>query len=193
MLRFLIVISTCGLLFFKVKPYVIDFYQKWNEGPEIKTVTHFLALPPEPPIMPVHTPIHWKPECGSLLVPVTEFNHVSRGFNLNLDEPHEGIDLAAPLGSDIIAANDGTVAFMGWIDGYGRTVDIDHEDGFMTRYAHLKSFTTGLTVGKNVFLGQPIGLVGMSGHTTGPHLHFELRKNGVPINPITWLGLRSCS
>ena len=189
----MILISICIILLLKVNPHVIDFWQKINNGPEIKTVTHFLPLPPKSPSIPGGIQAHLIPECGSLLVPVTEFNHVSRGFNLNLDEPHEGIDLAAPLGSDIIAANDGTVAFMGWIDGYGRTVDIDHEDGFMTRYAHLKSFTTGLTVGKNVFLGQPIGLVGMSGHTTGPHLHFELRKNGVPINPITWLGLRSCS
>jgi len=193
MLRFLILISACIILLLKVKPHVIDFWQKIDNGPEIKTVTHFLPLPPKSPSIPGGIQAHLIPECGSLLVPVTEFNHVSRGFNLNLDEPHEGIDLAAPLGSAIMAATDGTIAFMGWIDGYGRTVDIDHEDGFMTRYAHLKSFTTGLTVGKNVFIGQPIGLVGVSGHTNGPHLHFELRKNGKPVNPKTWLGLASCS
>ena len=122
-----------------------------------------------------------------------EMDHISAPFNLRLADPHEGIDLAAPSGSLILSASDGVVSFVGWIGGYGRTIDIEHEDGILTRYAHLKTFLPGITVGKEVFLGEPIGRVGMSGHATGPHLHFELRKNGVPKNPITWLGLKACS
>ena len=97
------------------------------------------------------------------------------------------------MNSLVLSAQDGRISFMGWIGGYGYTIEIEHEDGFLTRYAHLRIFRKDIAVGKTVFLGQPIAYIGVSGHTTGPHLHFELRKNGQPINPLVWLGLGPCS
>lgn len=99
--------------------------------------------------------------------------------------PHEGVDLAASTGTPVHAAADGKITFDGWIHGYGRIVKIDNFGPYSTRYAHLSRFADGLHVGEHVGKGQIIGYVGSTGRTTGPHLHFEIRKNGVPHNPLT--------
>lgn len=192
MLRILLVFLFGGLFYlgFSNREIVQKFLPQLEQP--ISNQDFSVPLREEPPLKQIIGQKTNNPNCGSFLVPVSEFNHISRPFNLNLKEPHEGIDLAAPYNSQIIAALDGEIIFMGWIEGYGKTVEIDHEDGYMTRYAHLKTFARDISVGKTVFLGQPIGFVGVSGHTTGPHLHFEIRKNGHAIDPITWLGLKEC-
>jgi len=98
---------------------------------------------------------------------------------------HTGIDIAAPYGSPIVAADNGEVIFAGWWDGYGKAIVIDHGHGRSTVYAHLSRIY--VQVGNAVAKGQTIGLEGSTGYSTGPHLHFEVRINGVPVNPIRFL------
>jgi murein DD-endopeptidase MepM/ murein hydrolase activator NlpD len=94
---------------------------------------------------------------------------------------HTGLDIGAPYGSQIVAASGGQVILAGWSGGYGRSVRIDHGSGITTVYGHM----SGLTVssGQRVSAGQLIGYVGSTGLSTGPHLHFEVRRGGVPVNP----------
>ena len=96
---------------------------------------------------------------------------------------HLGIDYAARSGTPIYAAGSGKVVFAGYTRGYGKLIKIRHSDGYMTLYAHQKSFRRGIKNGARVKKGQVIGYVGSTGLSTGPHLHFGLYKNGQAINP----------
>jgi murein DD-endopeptidase MepM/ murein hydrolase activator NlpD len=98
---------------------------------------------------------------------------------------HTGVDLAAKFGSPIKAADSGEVIFSGWWDGYGKAIVVDHGRMTTTVYAHLSRIYK--KVGAVVAKGQVIGLAGSTGYSTGPHLHFEVRKNGKPINPMKFL------
>ncbi|OPZ88138.1 MAG: Murein hydrolase activator EnvC precursor [bacterium ADurb.Bin429] len=95
---------------------------------------------------------------------------------------HTGVDIGAPSGTPIHAAGAGEVIYAGWRGGYGNTVMIDHGRGRVTLYAHMSSI--GVRVGRVVSRGQTIGRVGSTGLSTGPHLHYELRINGTPVNPL---------
>ncbi|MDA3909405.1 MAG: peptidoglycan DD-metalloendopeptidase family protein [Sulfurimonas sp.] len=97
---------------------------------------------------------------------------------------HLGIDYAARRGTPIIAAGSGTIIYASRLGSYGNLVKIRHADGYETRYAHMKSFRRGIRRGKYVKKGHTIGYVGTTGRSTGPHLHFELRKYGRAINPL---------
>ena len=97
---------------------------------------------------------------------------------------HLGIDYAARRGTPIVAAGSGRVIYAARMGSYGNLVKIRHNDGYETRYAHMKSFRRGIHRGKYVKKGQTIGYVGTTGRSTGPHLHFELRKRGRAINPL---------
>ncbi|MGH3744329.1 MAG: M23 family metallopeptidase [Mycobacteriales bacterium] len=97
---------------------------------------------------------------------------------------HAGLDIGAPTGARIRAAKAGTVIFAGQETGYGNYTCIDHGGGFSTCYAHQSKQL--VTVGETVAQGQVIGLVGDTGYTTGPHLHFETRVNGTPVNPAQY-------
>jgi len=97
---------------------------------------------------------------------------------------HLGIDYAARRGTPIVAAGSGRVIYAARAGSYGNLVKIRHDDGYETRYAHMKSFRRGIRKGKYVKKGQTIGYVGTTGRSTGPHLHFELRKRGRAINPL---------
>jgi murein DD-endopeptidase MepM/ murein hydrolase activator NlpD len=97
---------------------------------------------------------------------------------------HLGIDYAARRGTPIVAAGSGRIIWAGRMGSYGNLIKIRHADGYETRYAHMKSFRRGIRKGKYVKKGQTIGYVGTTGRSTGPHLHFELRKRGRPINPL---------
>ena len=97
---------------------------------------------------------------------------------------HLGVDYAARRGTPVIAAGRGVVIWASRMGSYGNLVKIRHADGYETRYAHLKSFRRGIRRGKRVKKGQTIGYVGSTGRSTGPHLHFELRKRGRAINPL---------
>ncbi len=97
---------------------------------------------------------------------------------------HLGVDYAARRGTPIVAAGSGRVIFAGRTRGYGNLIKIRHSDGYMTLYAHQKSFRRGIRKGKYVKKGQTIGYVGSTGLSTGPHLHFGLYKHGRAINPL---------
>ncbi|MDR1365925.1 MAG: M23 family metallopeptidase [Holosporales bacterium] len=97
---------------------------------------------------------------------------------------HNGVDIAANLGAVIHAASNGRVAFVGQRPGYGRVVCLSHQDGYSTLYAHMSKFAAGIQPGAYVTRGQAIGRVGVSGSTTGPHVHFEVIKNGAHLNPL---------
>ncbi len=94
---------------------------------------------------------------------------------------HAGLDIAGPHGKDIIAPSDGTVVFAGLEGGYGNVLVIDHGYGIKTRYGHLSAMK--VKAGEKVKRGQLIGAIGNTGRSTGPHLHYEVRVNGLPQNP----------
>jgi murein DD-endopeptidase MepM/ murein hydrolase activator NlpD len=98
---------------------------------------------------------------------------------------HTGVDFAAPKGTPVGAAASGTVQFVGTKDGYGNIVVLRHPQGYTTRYAHLSAFARDLRVGAPVTEGQPLGAVGNTGTSTGAHLHFEVRLNDKPVDPLT--------
>ncbi|MCF6339797.1 MAG: peptidoglycan DD-metalloendopeptidase family protein [Sulfurimonas sp.] len=97
---------------------------------------------------------------------------------------HLGVDYAARRGTPVVAAGSGRISFAGRLGAYGKIIKIRHNDGYETRYAHLKSFRKGIKRGKYVKKGHTIGYVGSTGRSTGPHLHFELRKGGRATNPL---------
>jgi len=95
---------------------------------------------------------------------------------------HTGVDIAAPTGTPIVATGGGEVIFAGWRGGYGNAVIIDHGKGRATLYGHMSAILT--SAGRVISRGQEIGRVGMTGAATGPHVHYELRINGVPVPPL---------
>ena len=110
---------------------------------------------------------------------------VTSCFCMRWGRMHEGIDIAVDYGTPIHAAKGGTVIYAGWIDGYGNIIVIDHGGGFSTAYAHQSRL--GASEGQSVAQGDVIGYVGSTGHSTGPHLHFETRVNGSPQDPMRYL------
>lgn len=116
---------------------------------------------------------------------------ISSGFGVRADpfnghqSMHEGVDIASRMGSPVLAVGDGVVTHSGERAGYGLLVEITHESGLVTRYAHTSA--TLVKVGDRVKKGQSIALVGSSGRSTGPHLHFEVVRNGIPVNPMRYL------
>ena len=120
-----------------------------------------------------------------------KFARVSSRFNpkrwhpvLKRWRPHKGVDYAAPTGTPIKASGDGKVIFRGTKGGYGRTVILQHAGKYTTLYAHMSKYSSRAKVGKRVKQGQVIGYVGSSGVSTGPHLHYEFRVNGVHKDPL---------
>jgi murein DD-endopeptidase MepM/ murein hydrolase activator NlpD len=110
---------------------------------------------------------------------------VTSGFGMRWGRMHEGIDIAAAAGTPIWAAADGAVIYAGWLGGYGNLVVVDHGNGLATAYAHTSAIL--VAVGQHVTRGETIALVGSTGHSTGPHLHFEVRVNGVAVDPLLYL------
>jgi murein DD-endopeptidase MepM/ murein hydrolase activator NlpD len=128
---------------------------------------------------------------GKLLWPVPSSDIITSPFGMRYHpilhqyRMHTGIDIAAETGADIVAAGDGQVIFAGYYGGYGYAVIIDHGDGISTLYGHNSVLL--VKEGDIVKRGQVIAKAGSTGWATGPHLHFEVRKNGVPVNPMDWL------
>jgi murein DD-endopeptidase MepM/ murein hydrolase activator NlpD len=100
---------------------------------------------------------------------------------------HSGVDIGASYGQPVIAPAEGVVVFANVLGGYGRALVLDHGHGITTRYGHLASFA--VVVGQHVRRGDVIGYVGLSGRSTGPHLHYEVRINDTPVNPYKYLRL----
>ncbi|MBN9250162.1 MAG: M23 family metallopeptidase, partial [Mesorhizobium sp.] len=98
---------------------------------------------------------------------------------------HSGMDFRASVGMDAKVTAPGVVVKAGWNGGYGRMVEVDHGQGFSTRYAHLSEIL--VSVGEKLSAGDVVGRTGSSGRSTGPHLHYEVRHNGEAINPLTFL------
>ncbi len=128
---------------------------------------------------------------GFLRFPV-EFTRISSHFArqrfhpvLQVGRPHHGVDFAAPQGTPVRAAGDGVVVSAGWEGDYGNQVEIRHENGWSTMYAHLKGFAPGIKPGRPVRQGEVIGWVGQTGLATGPHLHFALFRYGQYQDPLT--------
>ena len=108
---------------------------------------------------------------------------ITDGFGMRWGRMHQGIDFPAASGTRVEAAGRGVVSFAGWnTGGYGNLVIVDHRLGYQTWYAHLAAVTSYR--GEVVSGGTRIGLVGSTGYSTGPHLHFEVRRNGTPIDPL---------
>ena len=99
---------------------------------------------------------------------------------------HAGVDFASKRGTPVLATADGVVVFSGWQSGYGRMVEIRHMDGLKTRYAHNQKNL--VKEGDMVKKGQTIAKLGSTGRSTGPHVHFEVRKNGQAVNPLNYVG-----
>ena len=110
---------------------------------------------------------------------------LTSGFGWRWGRMHEGIDLAVANGTPVVAAAAGTVIVAGWMGGYGNLVVVDHGNGLATAYGHNASVTVG--VGQSVAQGQLIAYSGNTGHSTGPHVHFEVRVNGSPVDPLGYL------
>ncbi|MBI2436643.1 MAG: peptidoglycan DD-metalloendopeptidase family protein [Candidatus Magasanikbacteria bacterium] len=121
-----------------------------------------------------------------------EFRRISSGYAyarfdpvLHRNLPHLAIDYAAALGTPVMAVGDGTVEFAGWNNqGFGNFVSIHHNETYTTQYAHMSGFGSGIKKGVSVVQGQVIGYVGSTGNSTGPHLHYQIKKNGTLVNPL---------
>ncbi len=123
------------------------------------------------------------PSSSGLIWPVS--GTVTSGFGYRWGRLHAGIDIAAPTGTAIRAADSGRVAIAGWVGGYGNYVCIQHGGSLSMCYGHMSSI--GVSVGQSVSQGQVIGSSGNTGNSTGPHLHFEVRINGSPVDPMGYL------
>ena len=128
---------------------------------------------------------------GQLAWPTPSTSYITSPFGYRIHpiygyrKYHTGIDIGAYSGSSIVAANSGTVILSGWNGGYGKCIVVDHGGGITTLYAHCSSLLVGY--GQKVSRGQTIAKVGSTGASTGPHLHFEVRLNGVYKNPLNYV------
>ncbi|MDF2532122.1 MAG: hypothetical protein K0Q65_1703 [Clostridia bacterium] len=110
---------------------------------------------------------------------------LSSRFGSRWGSTHEGIDLAAPIGTTVNAADGGVVIWVGTNGSYGKLIKIDHGAGYVSYYGHLSKYF--VQKGDKVYKGQKIAAVGNTGRSTGPHLHFEIRKSGKPVNPLNYV------
>ena len=138
--------------------------------------------PPPPPVSKVR--VSDPKRLGPLAWPVRGVLYARYGRKGG--EPHDGIDLAAPAGTPVRTAAPGTVLYAGEQAGYGFIVLVEHAGGLMTLYAHNRDLR--VREGQEVREGQVVATVGETGKTSGPHLHFEVRKGGLPVDPLLYLG-----
>lgn len=114
------------------------------------------------------------------------YGSLSSRYGSRWGRKHNGIDIAGSHGSSIKAADGGVVTYSGWMDGYGKYIVINHENGYQTAYGHCSALTK--KVGDRVYKGEEIAKMGNTGRSTGTHLHFEVKKNGVYQNPLSYVG-----
>lgn len=119
---------------------------------------------------------------GTFLRPY--YGTVTSRYGSRWGRQHQGVDIGGTTGDPIKASDGGTVTYAGWNGGYGNFIKIKHDNGYETYYGHLSSI--GVSVGQKVAQGEVIGKLGNTGRSTGPHLHFEIRKNGVPCDPLKY-------
>jgi murein DD-endopeptidase MepM/ murein hydrolase activator NlpD len=127
---------------------------------------------------------------GLLMKTPVDGARISSGFGsrfhpiLGYTRMHKGVDFAVPTGTPVMAAGAGSISFMGWANGYGNFVVINHANGYATAYGHLSRFAAGLRRGARLSQGEVFAYSGMTGLATGPHLHYEIRVNGAQVNPL---------
>jgi murein DD-endopeptidase MepM/ murein hydrolase activator NlpD len=127
---------------------------------------------------------------GMLMKTPVDGARISSGFGsrfhpvLGYTRMHKGVDFAVPTGTPVMAAGAGTISFMGWANGYGNFVVINHSNGYATAYGHLSRFAPGMRRGAHVAQGSIFAYSGATGLATGPHLHYEIRVNGGQVNPL---------
>jgi murein DD-endopeptidase MepM/ murein hydrolase activator NlpD len=127
---------------------------------------------------------------GMLMKTPVDGARISSGFGsrfhpiLGYTRMHKGVDFAVPIGTPVMAAGEGVINFMGWANGYGNFVLINHSNGYATAYGHLSRFAAGMHKGTHVRQGQVFAYSGMTGMATGPHVHYEIRINGTQVNPL---------
>ncbi len=119
------------------------------------------------------------------------YRRISSGFSYNRihpisrkARPHLGVDYAAPTGTPVVSLGDGKIISIGWSNGFGKSIQVKHRNGYVSYYGHLSRYAKGMKKNKQVDQGQVIGYVGMTGVATGPHLDFRVRYNGKFINPL---------
>ena len=127
---------------------------------------------------------------GLLMKTPVDGARISSGFGsrlhpiLGFTRMHQGVDFAVPQGTPVMAAGAGTISFMGWANGYGNFVVINHSNSYATAYGHLSRFAAGLHRGAHLSQGEVFAYSGMTGLATGPHLHYEIRVSGKQVNPL---------
>lgn len=122
-------------------------------------------------------PLEWKGV-------TSEWGYRSDPITGRKDKKHSGVDLRAGIGTPVYAPAEGVVRSAGWMKGYGRIVIIDHDNGYSTRFAHLDEYL--VEIGDRVAKGEIIAKSGNSGRSTGPHLHYEIRRDGITVDPMTF-------
>jgi murein DD-endopeptidase MepM/ murein hydrolase activator NlpD len=140
---------------------------------------------------PEYFDAHGESVKGMLMKTPVDGARITSGFGmrfhpvLGYSRMHKGVDFGVPIGTPVMAAGGGTIAFIGWENGYGRFVMVNHSNGYSTAYGHLSRFAPGLHVGSRVRQAQIIAFSGNTGMSTGPHLHYEIRVNNQQVNPVT--------
>jgi murein DD-endopeptidase MepM/ murein hydrolase activator NlpD len=125
------------------------------------------------------------PSLWPVFGPITSRFGDARASSSGAPRSHQGVDISVPPGTPIVAPADGVVSFAGRESEYGLMICLDHGNGFSTAYGHMKEIA--VQTGDRVRMGQVIGTVGVSGNTTGPHLHYEVRIQGNAVNPFRYL------
>jgi len=120
-----------------------------------------------------------------MIMPVRTAIRMSSPYGMRNGRMHEGVDMAGPTGTPLYATADGTIIFAGWQNGYGNVVKIQHDFGYVTVYGHQSKIR--VTKGQRVSRGERIGDMGNTGRSSGPHVHYEIQRNGTAVNPMTYI------
>ena len=145
---------------------------------------------PDPNAPPEYFDAKGESAKGMLMKTPVDGARITSGFGmrfhpvLGYSRMHKGIDFGVPVGTPVMSAGAGTIAFMGWENGYGRFILVNNGNGYSTAFGHLSRFAPGLHRGSHVAQAQIIAYSGNTGMTTGPHLHYEIRINNVQVNPL---------
>lgn len=180
-------LSVCNICLLAVMAWVgLSFNRVWAGSPGVG-VTKV-----EPTLESIGAIFNLNPLDEGLLVwPVAGKHNVSSRFGYRFHpfngkkSLHQGVDIAAKRGTPIVAIAPGTVKFVGYKRGFGRMVQVEHGDSWVSTYAHASA--TIVAAGQPVLAGQMIAKVGSTGHATGPHLHLEIHREGQPIDPLPLL------
>lgn len=169
----------------EVGEYSVDAVIEYNNGVQVgkSILSETLLKEPVNEIVKVGTKEIPNMGTGSYIMPAS--GRLSSGYGGRWGRMHNGIDIATSIGSPIKAADTGVVIFAGYQGSYGNLVKIDHKNGYVTYYAHCSELL--VSEGEAVTQGQLIAKVGNTGNSTGPHCHFEIQKDGTPLNPLSFL------